>query len=59
MNIILNFISKFYAKFSLLHLIDHYSLFDVAFYINDVFETHTNYKNQYNFLKNHLFFRIL
>ena len=59
MNIALNFISKFHAKLSLLHLIDHHSSFNVAFYINDVFEAHTNYENQYNFLKNHLFFRIL
>ena len=58
-NIIFDSISNSNAKSSLLHALKKTSFFDIFFYIDDIFETHRIFEKQYNFLKNHFFFRLL
>ena len=59
MNIILNFISSSNSKPSLMHNKHHDKSTNACFYIDDIFDDHASIKKKYDFLKNHLLFRIL
>lgn len=58
-NIVFDSIFNSNAKSSLLHSSKKTTFSNISFYIDDVFETHHFFDEQYVFLKKHFFFRIL
>ena len=59
MNIVLDSISSSNAESSLLHASKKTTFSNIFFYIDDIFEAQRIFEEQYVFLKNHFFFRIL
>ena len=59
MNIVFDSISSSNAKSSLLHASKKTTFSDIFFYIDDIFEAQRTFEEQYIFLKNHFFFRVL